>query len=101
MATRTWDWDQRAEREFNNLSVAASAKLAEVIQRYLDDRHRPGEVQGMPGHKGLWEVRAQAANGWPRVLFTKTGEGCRGLTAFMKKSNRTGKRDIDRATRRM
>lgn len=98
---RSWTWDHRGEKEFGKLPVAAQAKLWEIVGRYLKDESRPNEVKPMTGSPGLWEVRAQAANGWPRILFARSGDECRGLTAFMKKSNQTGKTELDRARNRM
>lgn len=99
---RHWQWHPAAQREMRkNLSPVASAKLMEVIGRYLRGEERPGEVKSMPGVKGLWEVAVQADRGWPRVLFHKEGTSCTGLTAFMKKTNKTEKDDLKRARGRM
>lgn len=98
---KSWTWDHRAERELSKLHVAAQAKLLEIVKRYLAGESRQAEVKPMIGSPGLWEVRARAGNGWPRILFHKNGDECRALTVFMKKSNQTSKEDLERAKGRM
>lgn len=96
----TWEWHARAEKEMRKLPLAASAKLNEAIGRYLKGGARQREIESMTGHSKLWEVRVQAANGWPRVLFWKDGAHCTGLAVFMKKSNKTPADQIEKALKR-
>lgn len=98
---RVWDWDLRCQREFGKLPQASQEKLLALIDRYCRGEERTAEVKKIPGAKNLWELCAQADNGWPRVLFTKDGESCWGLTAFRKKTNKTEKVDLKRAKSRM
>lgn len=98
---RAWEWRKQGKREFDKLSIPMQAKLWEIILRYCRDEQRPNEVKKMPGPQALWEVRAQVDNSWPRILFTKEGTRCIGLTAFKKQSNKTEQTDLDRAVRRI
>ena len=63
---------------------------------------------GMPlcrsikSHKGLWEVRSNLTGGWiARVLFCFEQSHLVLLHGFIKKSQKTPARDLDRAVTRM
>ena len=57
--------------------------------------------RSIKGHKGLWEVRANLSNGIGRILcFTHQGDMVL-LHGFNKKSQKTPKREIDTAKKRM
>lgn len=50
---------------------------------------------------GIWEVRTELEKGWARILFCFHANEMILLHGFMKKSNKTPRKDIDTAKNRM
>lgn len=57
-------------------------------------------VRALSGHKKLWEVRTELKDGISRILFTIYKDVIVLLHGFIKKSQKTPKKDIDIAEKR-
>ncbi len=78
------------------------------IVRAFDLLEEFGVALGMPhvrnikGHRKLWELRVQVAKSAYRVFyFTHTGQRFVMLHAFLKKTTKTPRQEIETAKRRM
>ena len=102
---RRWLWFRNelggrspAEEEFLSLPAAGQAGLAAAIARYRLGESRRGDVDSLGD--GLHELRHRSQTLRFRVLFSRWGPHCVGLTAFCKKQGTTPKPDLDRARQR-
>lgn len=91
------------EAEFNEFSADIQAEfvnIAEMIAEVgLQDVGYP-HVAHIGGK--IWEMRAKDRDGWGRQLYcTARGKRVVILRGFMKKTNKTPKREIEIATERM
>ncbi len=91
------------EKEFDALPMdiqAEMVRISDLIQEFglpLMTRPHVAHVQGK-----IWELRATGKDGWGRCLYaTQTGRVVVLLRCFCKKTNKTPKKEIDVALKRM
>lgn len=95
-------FSQRLERELLCLPPGLLARFLHCAERMAEF----GPDLGMPhtramGH-GLFELRLKSVEGIARVFYcTRTGHEIMFLHAFVKQTNRTPRRELETARRRM
>lgn len=103
MSWRIEYYNERVRAEIQALPESAYAKYEAIVGRL--EAFGP-DIQRMPHMRhlqnGLWEIRAIAADGSARIFYCwRDNEVFMMLHSFMKKSQETPKRELDKALRRM
>lgn len=92
-----------AEREIKKLPIDLQARFLHVAEMLEDlGPRRVGEPHVKHLSKKLWEMRMRGKDGIARAIyFAATGKRLIVVRAFVKKSQKTPRRDIEIATSRM
>lgn len=92
-----------AEREIKKLPIDLQARFLHVAEMLEDlGPRRAGEPHVKHLSKKLWEMRMRGKDGIARAIyFAATGKRLIVVRAFVKKSQKTPRRDIEIATSRM
>jgi len=94
--------DATVDAELEALPKDQQAKLAWIVA--LIEEHgleRVGEPYVKPLEKGLWEMRMKGRDGISRALYvTATGRRVVILRAFVEKTRKTPRKEINRALKR-
>lgn len=96
-------YNESVKTEIDKLPRGSKAKFVAIAERLCE--YGPS-VQRLPHMRhlqnGLWEIRAIAADGSARIFYCwLNGEEYVLLHSFLKKSNQTPKKELDKALRRM
>lgn len=96
--------NEAAEHETLELPADLLANLLHIFELIEENGANLGKhyTKSMPGHKGLFEIRVKAASGIGRSLFCyNTGKRIVILHSFVKKTEKTPKKEIKIALERM
>lgn len=99
-AYEDWEWTPQAEREFLKFPDTMQGNFLDLIARVLDRQTRSGAGDVKHLDRGIYELRDRYKNNHYRVLWFVRDRVCVALTCFYKNSQKTEKRDIDRAIER-
>lgn len=88
-----------AQEEFKALPPKARGELLERMLRFEQGRTRANDVDNLGG--GIKELRVRVGNNPYRVLFFIDGRTPVALTCFYKNQQRTSRKDLNRARKRM
>jgi len=94
--------NELVRRELEGLPLDIQARfcrIVELIQSYGLERVREPHVKHLEGH--LWEMRMKGADGISRAVYvTAKGRRIVVVRAFLKKTQKTPRREIDIALQR-
>ena len=98
-------YDERLEEWMETVSADIKAKVLRIVEMLvLFGPHNVREpyVKHVEGQRKLFEIRAKGKDGIARVFYcTISGQKIILLHGFIKKTDKTPKREIDIAVRRM
>ncbi|NQX87411.1 MAG: type II toxin-antitoxin system RelE/ParE family toxin [Halioglobus sp.] len=95
-------FDQKVEDETLALPAGILANFLHVLELIEDFGPALGKPHTAPMGTGLFEIRAKGKEGIGRALFcTVKGQEIVILHSFVKKTQRTPKKEIEKARRRM
>jgi phage-related protein len=95
-----WVWTPQAEKEFDKFPDVMQGNFFDLIQRVLDRQTRAGAGDVKSVHRGIFELRDRHKNNHYRVLWFVHDRVCVAVTCFYKNTQKTEKKDIDRAIAR-
>lgn len=95
-----WVWTAQAEREFDKFPEAMQGNFLDLIERVLDRQTRAGAGDVKPVERGIYELRDRYKNNHYRVFWFVHARVCVAVTCFYKNSQKTERKDIDRAIAR-
>jgi phage-related protein len=92
-----------AKRDIKALPIDLRARFIHISEMLEElGPHRVGEPHVKKLQAGLWEMRLRGKSGIARAIyFTATGRRLIVISAFVKKTQKTPKRELDLAIRRM
>ena len=98
-------YDERLEEWFETIPADIKAKVLRIVDMLVifgPHNVREPYVKHVEGQKKLFEIRAKGKDGIARVFYcTISGQKIILLHGFIKKTDKTPKREIDIAVRRM
>jgi len=98
-------YDERLEEWLETIPADIKAKMLRIVEMLVifgPHNVREPYVKHVEGHRKLFEIRAKGKDGIARVFYcTISGERIILLHGFTKKTDKTPKREIDIAVKRM
>lgn len=95
-----WEFTSQAEREFEKFPDVMQGNVLDLIERVLDRETRSGAGDVKHLDRGIYELRDRFKNNHYRVLWFVQDRHCVAVTCFYKNSQKTEKKDLDRAIAR-
>lgn len=95
-----WEWTPQAEREFDKFPDGIQGNFFDLIERVLDRQTRSGAGDVKAVDRGIFELRDRYKNNHFRVFWFVHNSVCVAVTCFYKNTQKTEKKDIDRAIAR-
>ncbi len=102
MSWKVTFFNEKVEQQTLRFPIGILANLLHILELIEEFGPDLGKPHTAPMGKGLFEIRAKGKEGIGRSLFcTRKGKEIIILHSFVKKTQRTPKKELDRARKRM